>query len=142
MTIKLKDKSHPIYKLTCLWCNDYYHMRWTWLPKFKSWMSLFAFHIAIISLGKAWIQLFFLQLWIKIGQTGLFYPSIATSLEERKLWIQTSCRPGEGWASPNYSCPRHTTYVSSPWAKLVYRTCEYCIWWQIKHFFWRKKYFK
>ena len=31
---------------------------------FKSWTSLIAFHIALIPLGKVWIQLFSLQLWV------------------------------------------------------------------------------
>ena len=30
--------------------------------EFKSWTRLFAFHIALITLGKVWIQLFFLQI--------------------------------------------------------------------------------
>ena len=30
-----------------------------------------------------------------------------TSQGEEKLWIQTSCRPGEG-----YFCTRHTTWVA------------------------------
>ena len=35
-------------------------------PKFKSWTWLFAFHIAVIPLRKACIQLFLLQLWANI----------------------------------------------------------------------------
>ena len=38
--------------------------KWTWFPKFKSWMRLFTFHIALIPLGKVWIQLFSFQLWV------------------------------------------------------------------------------
>ena len=34
---------------------------------------------------------------------------MATSLG--KLWIQTSCIPGEGYTPPGYSDPRHTTYL-------------------------------
>ena len=30
----------------------------------KSWTRLIAFHIALIPLGKVWIQLFSLQLWV------------------------------------------------------------------------------
>ena len=45
----------------------------------KYWMRLIAFHIALIPLGKVWIQLFSLQLWV--GQTGLFSLGKATSLE-------------------------------------------------------------
>ena len=32
--------------------------------EFKSWTRLIAFHIALIPLGKVWIQLFPLQLWV------------------------------------------------------------------------------
>ena len=32
--------------------------------QFKSWTKLIAFHIALILLGKVWIQLFSLQLWV------------------------------------------------------------------------------
>ena len=32
--------------------------------EFKSWTRLIAFHIALITLGKVWIQLFSLQLWV------------------------------------------------------------------------------
>ena len=44
-----------------------------------------------------------------------------TSLGEKKFWIQTSCRPGEGWALSNYSCPRHTTWIISPTTKPGYK---------------------
>ena len=47
-----------------------------------------AFHIALKPLGKVWIQLFSLQLWV--GQTGFFSLGEATSLGEGKLWIQSS----------------------------------------------------
>ena len=42
---------------------------------------------SLIPLGKVWIQLFSLQLWV--GQTGFFGLGEATSLGEGKLWIQT-----------------------------------------------------
>ena len=35
----------------CVWNNDYSDLKWTQLLKFKSWMRLFAFHIALIALG-------------------------------------------------------------------------------------------
>ena len=47
--------------------------------------------------------------WI-VWQTGLFNCGMATSLVEWKLWIQTSCRPGEGWALPGYSYPTKSGY--------------------------------
>ena len=49
--------------LTCLWCNGYRRRKWTRRYEFKSWTRLTAFHIALIPLGKVWIQLFSLQLW-------------------------------------------------------------------------------
>ena len=67
-----------------------YHCRkWTWWPEFKSWTRLFAFHIALISSGKVWIQLFSHQLCRNNRGTGLFNFHMVTSYEEGKLWIQT-----------------------------------------------------
>ena len=48
----------------CLWCNGYHHRIYTRWYEFNSWTRLIAFHIALIPLGKVWIQLFSLQLWI------------------------------------------------------------------------------
>ena len=39
---------------------------------------------------------------------------MTNGLGKEKLWIQTSGRSGEGWASLGYWCPRHTTWVA-PW---------------------------
>ena len=47
------------------------------------------FHIALIPLGKVWIQLFSFQLWVNSRQTRFFSLGEATSLGEGKLWIQT-----------------------------------------------------
>ena len=49
----------------CPWCNGYRRRKWTRRHEFKSWARLIAFHIALIPLGKVWIQLFSLQLWVK-----------------------------------------------------------------------------
>ena len=51
--------------------------------------GLTAFHIALIPLGKLWIQLFSPQLWEIVGQTRFFSLGEATSLGEGKLRIQT-----------------------------------------------------
>ena len=51
---------------TCPWCNGYCHRIWTRRYEFNSWIRLIAFHIALIPLGKVWIQLFSLQLWVNI----------------------------------------------------------------------------
>ena len=48
----------------CLWCSRYRREKWTRRHEFKSWTRLIAFHIALIPLGKVWIQLFSLQLWV------------------------------------------------------------------------------
>ena len=57
--------------------------------EFKSWMRLIAFHIALIPLGKVWIQLFSLQLRVNSRAVCIFNLGEATSLGEGKLWIQT-----------------------------------------------------
>ena len=51
------------YKM-CPWCNSYRHRKWTRRHEFKSWTRLIAFLIALIPLGKVWIWLFSLQLWV------------------------------------------------------------------------------
>ena len=48
----------------CPWCNGYRHTIWTRQYKFNSWTRLIVFHIALILLGKIWIQLFSLQQWV------------------------------------------------------------------------------
>ena len=48
----------------CPWCNRYRRRKWTRRHEFKSWTRLTAFHIALIPLGKVWIQLFSPQLWV------------------------------------------------------------------------------
>ena len=53
-----------IYVWRCPWCNCYRRRKWTRPHEFKSWTRLIAFHIALIPLGKVWIQLFSLQLWV------------------------------------------------------------------------------
>ena len=56
------DRLSIIWK--CPWCNGYRHRIWTRRYEFNSWTRLIAFHIALIPLGKVWIQLFSLQLWV------------------------------------------------------------------------------
>ena len=48
----------------CPWCSRYRLRKWTRRHEFKSWTRRIAFHIALIPLGKVWIQLFSLQLWV------------------------------------------------------------------------------
>ena len=56
-----------VFKLqlqSCPWCNGYRRRKWTRRFEFKSWTRMIAFHIALLPLGKVWIQLFSLQLWV------------------------------------------------------------------------------
>ena len=66
-------------------CNGYPCWKWTWKTKFKSWMRLIAFHMALIPLGKVWIQLFSLQLWANSRADWLFKLGMGTGLGEEKL---------------------------------------------------------
>ena len=45
-------------------CHGYRRRKWTRRHEFKYWTRLIAFHIALIPLGKVWIQLFSFQLWV------------------------------------------------------------------------------
>ena len=53
------------------WCNSYRRRKGTRRHEFKSWTRLIAFHIALIPLGKVWIQLFTLQLWVNSRKDGV-----------------------------------------------------------------------
>ena len=46
------------------YCNRYHRRKWTRRHEFQSKTRLVAFHIPLIPLGKVWIQLFSLQLWV------------------------------------------------------------------------------
>ena len=56
------------------WCNGYRHRKWTRRYEFKSWTRPIAFHIALIPLGKVWIQLFPLQLWVNSRTDWVLQP--------------------------------------------------------------------
>ena len=58
------DDDDDIIIWRCSWCNGYRRRIWTRWHEFKSWTWLIAFHIALIPMGKVWIQLFSLQLWV------------------------------------------------------------------------------
>ena len=58
------DRGWEVYPQLCPWCNCHRRRKWTRRHEFKSWTRLIAFHIAQIPLGKVWIQLFSLQLWV------------------------------------------------------------------------------
>ena len=57
-----------------LWCNGYRRRKWTRRHEFKSWTRLIAFHIALILLGKGWIQLSSLQLWVNSRTVWVLQP--------------------------------------------------------------------
>ena len=42
--------------LRCPWCNGYRRRKWIQRYEFKSWMSLIAFHTALMPLRNVWIQ--------------------------------------------------------------------------------------
>ena len=56
------------------WCNGYRRRKWTRRYEFKSWTRLISFHIALIRLGKLWIQLFSLQLWVNSRADWVLQP--------------------------------------------------------------------
>ena len=58
----------------CPWCNGYRRRKWTRRHEFKSWTRLTACHIALIPLGKVWIQLFSLQLWVNSRADWVLQP--------------------------------------------------------------------
>ena len=59
---------------SCPWCNGYRRRKWTRRHEFKSWTRLIAFHIALIPLGKVWIQLFSLRLWVNCRADWVLQP--------------------------------------------------------------------
>ena len=60
--------------MTITWCNGYRRRKWTRRHEFKSWTRLIAFHIALIPLGKVWIQLFSLELWVNSRTDWVLQP--------------------------------------------------------------------
>ena len=56
------------------WCNGYRCWKWTSKHEFKSWTTLNAFHITLTTLGKVWIQLFSLQLWVNSRADWVLQP--------------------------------------------------------------------
>ena len=62
------------FEMRYSWCNSYRHRKWTRPQEFKSWTRLIAFHITLIPLGKVWIQLFSLQLWVNSREGWVLQP--------------------------------------------------------------------
>ena len=55
-------------------CNGYRRRKWTRRHEFKSWTRRIAFHIALIPLGKVWIQFFSFQLWVNSRANWVLEP--------------------------------------------------------------------
>ena len=68
----------------CPWGNGYRRKKWTRRHEFKSWTRLIAFHISLIPLGKVWIQLFSLQLWVNSRTDWFLQPWWGNSSRRRK----------------------------------------------------------
>ena len=73
----------------CPWCNGYRRRKWTRRDEFKSRTRMIAFHIALIPLGKVWIQLFSLHVWVNSRRDWVLQPWWGASLGEGKLLILT-----------------------------------------------------
>ena len=63
-TLNFKESTTILNAHTKKVCNIYRRRKWIRWPELKSWRMLSAFHIALILLGKVWIQLFSLQPWV------------------------------------------------------------------------------
>ena len=72
------------YHWRCSWCNGYRRRKWTRQHEFKSWTRQIAFHVALIPLGKVWIQLFFLQLWVNSRADWVVQPWWGNKSRKRK----------------------------------------------------------
>ena len=80
-TISLSTHKMELPKILCIhnigrcpWCNCYRRRKWTRRHEFKSWTRLIAFPIALIPLGKVWIQIFSLQLWVNSRTDWVLQP--------------------------------------------------------------------
>ena len=75
-----------MYCWRCPWCNGYRRWKWIRRHEFKSWTRLITFHIALIPLGKVWIQLFSLQLWVN-SRTDWFLQRWWGNLSRRRKYL-------------------------------------------------------
>ena len=100
-----------LFAIGCLCSNACHHRKWMQQPGFNSWMRLFVFPIVPISLRKAWIQLFSLQLWVNSRADYAILLWHGNQFRSRKLWIQICYRTGVGSSPPGYFYPRHATWV-------------------------------
>ena len=85
------------------WRNGYHWRKWIRLPEFKT-RLYFLFLIGLILLNVTILR--------AIELTELFNLCMTIDLGERKLWIQTSCIPGEMMGSSRLFLPQ-TCYMES-----------------------------
>ena len=72
--VRAKQPISAAHFRRCPWYNGYRRRKLTRRHEFKSWTRLIAFHIALIPLGKVWIQLFSLQLWVNSRTDWVLQP--------------------------------------------------------------------
>ena len=95
-------KKMQIIYLGYPWYNGYCRRKWTLRHEFNSWTWLIAFHIALIPLGKVWIQLFSLQLWVNSRADYVLQPWRRNSsrnsnlLNSAKTWLCVISCPSGG----------------------------------------------
>ena len=89
LSFDIKDSKIWMDRWRCPWCNGYRRRKWTRQHEFKSWTRLIAFHIALIPLGKVWIQLFCVLMlnWIVWNRTVLTFNSVWTKTILILNWI-------------------------------------------------------
>ena len=75
------------------WCNCYCRRKWPRRHEFKTWTRLIAFHITLISLGKVWIQLFSIQLWVNSRADWVLH----ILLKEKETSYLRFCTEGRYW---------------------------------------------
>ena len=70
--------------------NRYQYKIWNRRLEFKLWTKLVKFHFKLIPFGKAWILLFFPQLWVN-NWLAVFLELVRQPAMKKENWIQTSC---------------------------------------------------
>ena len=81
----------------CPWCNGYRRRKWTRWHEFKSWTRLIAFHIALIPLGKEWIQIFSLHLWVNSRADWVLQPCWGNYSRRRKTLNSNLLNSAKNW---------------------------------------------
>ena len=92
------------------WLNVSRRRKWIQRPQFRALTKPFAFQIALILLGKVWIELFSLQWRVNSRADWFLNLGGATGLEEEKLYIQICLSLLKNWPCVR-SCSRRTVYI-------------------------------